>query len=204
MSRLLDHFNRADNTDPGDPPWIQQIHSGAPQSHDIVSNQLKSATSGFCSDYWMETFPRDQEIYCTIIAMPTTGAFRLYGRLASPHTANPTGYELEIDSSNSYLSRVDSPNLTRVLLTVVGVTFANGDGIKLQCNGNLISAWRDTGSGYTMVGSTTDSTYANSGFVGVWSQNDTGVIVDDMFGGAIGGESFVRETMVAHSRGTSW
>jgi len=186
MGVLLDDFNRADNTDPG-ANWIQQIHSAYPQSHDIVSNQCKAATSGWCSDYWFQTYDQDQDAWCTIVQMPTTGAFRVVARIENPQTASPTAYEFEIDASNSYLVRVDAPDYARTTLDVGGVGFANGDGIKIKCEADTITGYRDAGAGWVELCQVTGETYIPAtSYIGIITTNDTGLIIDDFGGGNLG------------------
>ncbi len=176
---MIDDFNRANAGSLG-AAYTADFMAAGYASHDIVSNQCKADAGAFSADYRNdENFGPDVEVFATLIAMPSSGAFRLYARLGSVGTASCFGYELEIDATGSYLVRMDDP-LNRVTIANLGVAFAAGNKAKLECQGSTIRAYRDTGSGFTQIGSVADATYGAAGRIGILTQNDTGVIIDDL------------------------
>src|SRR5258708_29646870 len=56
----------------------------------------------------------------------------------------------------------------------------------MQVTGNTISAWIDTGGGWKLVGSRTDSTYSQAGYIGAELYGGTSRSLDDFGGGTAG------------------
>ena len=183
MSGLLDSFTRADSTSLGT-NWTADILGQFYGSFDIVTNAAKVGSGAYDSNWWnVASFTAAQDVYATIVTMPTT-SFRLYARLANPGTNSCTGYELEIDTTTSYIVRLDTAGV-RVTLLNLSTVFANGNKAKLECSGTTLTAYRDTGAGWVSLGSTTDSYYDRVGYIGMLAQNTTALTVDDFGGGAI-------------------
>jgi len=181
---LLDDFNRADQTSGLlGTDWNVNINAGTHTNHDILVNQCKADAGAFSSNWWTTRFGVDQEASAIIVATPTTGSFRLYARLGDPGTTRAFGYELEITATDSFISKAIAPSFTRTSLLTLGVMFGSGNKARLRCVGTTISAWRDTGSGYTQVGSVTDTAIPTDGYIGIWTENNAVTVIDDFTGG---------------------
>ena len=82
------------------------------------------------------------------------------------------------------IERVDNGAIVNLL--TVNQELAAGDVFLLRVKGSTVEAWRNDGSAWSRLGTTTDSTYAGVGFVGVGMRGTTGR-ADDFGARTIGG-----------------
>ena len=183
---VLDDFDRANG--PLGANWTADITAEGFAMPNIVSNECDMA--GFDSAWWnVESFAADCEVFCTIITNPDNEG-RIYARLADVGTGTGHGYEFAWGGGASGLSRLNGDGGDRTTIVFpTGYAPAVGDRVALTCVGDTISCYKDTGSGWEFVTSGTDSTYTAGGFLGIWSQNNTVMVIDDFGGGEIGAPS---------------
>ena len=75
-----------------------------------------------------------------------------------------------------YLDRID--NSTFVRLLTVSQELAVGDRLLLRVSGSTLEAWLKRGTGWTRLGSATDTTYPSAGHTGVGLRGTTGRLDD--------------------------
>ncbi len=181
VSAVLDSGTAADG--PVSANWTADLTGQGYVLPRYASNRFASdAANGFSSAYWNPTeLGPDWEVFCRVDVLPTV-AFRLYGGVLSPASAGMDGYEVEIDATNMYVTRVD--NQTRVLLDNLGAHgMTAGDWLWLKRIASTLEASRsDDGVTWTLIGTSTDNTYRSPGVVGLLFQNDTAARAS-MFGG---------------------
>jgi len=178
---LLDDFNRADTTlNTGN--WGQLDFVGPGLS--LISNQCGSA-SNFRASYWTTSFAADQEAFCTIQTVGSSGLI-LFLRLVSPLAqASTSAYAVYADFGGSLLQlyRLDPVNSYH-LLASTSVTWGAGDKVGGQIVGSALSAWRAPAAGsWTQVVSATDATYSSGGVIGIEHEN-AATRSDDFSGGS--------------------
>jgi len=195
---VLDSFNRSDGGLGAD--WTSPNVFSGDSSPTILSNVVKAGASVYGSAYWdVATFGPDTEVYLTIPAGATSfSAGFLTARGQNINTGTQAEYQLQFDASAGIdLKRTinDAQSASLLHLTdLLGAGDKVGMCVKTSGNNNIIEVWLDTGSGWTLAGSVTDtnanSTYpiiANAGYIGfsVYGNNLTTRSIDDFGGGTV-------------------
>lgn len=193
---LLDDFNRA-NEDPlsDGGRWTNRIDPVNHNDMQTASNLCAPPTTvGPGSAWWNPNyFGPDVEAYYTVSALTAdNGYLRVFARVIDPRTNGAKGYMVQIN----ILSGTDTTELYRMdsatSFTQIGSTFsANwtaGWKIGLECIGSTITAYQNTGGGWTSIITATDETYPGSGFAAIGGRKDTGSNIgrlDDVYAGTI-------------------
>jgi len=102
--------------------------------------------------------------------------FAVWVDMPSPNTANRNGYEFFLyktgyDLYSAGLLKFVEGVRTDLVAEKANVSFANGSSMAIVDKGSTVSAWINTGSGFTQLMSGTDSTFS-SGKVGVQGQGN--------------------------------
>src|SRR6185436_19111740 len=105
---------------------------------------------------------------------------RLYARLQQPGTSGADGYMLrtlqQTGTDEIYLERITNGTITRLLTITQELTA--GDTLLLRTNGTTLQAWQKTGTTWTQLGTTTDTTYTTPGRVGIGIRGTTARLDD--------------------------
>lgn len=183
---VLDDFNRANVGPPPSASWgATVVFSGVGADHRVISNQVGKANTGFHALYWNTPFGDNEEVFMDVAVLPSVGeqiAFLLV-RLSAPG-GTTDGYGLAIaraagaDTWDFY--RIDDN--AQNLLSGVTQEVAAGDSIGFAIVDDELQAWYKPAAGaWTMLGTETDATYTDGGYIGFESQGN--VARFDNFGG---------------------
>ena len=180
---LLDGFNRA-NESPlsGGGKWSNGVNGSNETGLQLVSGALACSKSTSCASWWNPApYGPDSEVWGTITTLPGTGnQFRLYVRIQQPGSLAVDAYMLRTNqltgTDEVYLERID--NSTFVRLLTVSQELAVGDRLLLRVSGSTLEAWLERGTGWTRLGSATDTTYPAAGYTGVGLRGTTGRLDD--------------------------
>ena len=163
---IIDNFNRAnENPMTG---WANMTTSGL----QVVSNACTTSGAGLNSSYWNTIFTgADCEAYVTIASDPASNrSMYVYVRLTDIGSGTTDGYAIKFNK----LSGTDTLQLIRVdngSETVLGANFTQeltaGNKFGIEIVGSTLTAYVDTGSGWTSLGTRTDSTYSAAGYAGL-------------------------------------
>lgn len=148
-----------------------------------LNNQAAPQGGNFAGAYWSaNVFNADQEAYAT--AGASTGDFYLSARLQSPGLVGLDGYLVTTSFGGTVrIQRYDDSSITQLGPTITQ-SMSSGDKMGIECIDTTISAYVDTGVGWTLIGSRVDSTYNLSGNIGI--EASTGNMrLDDFGGGSI-------------------
>lgn len=141
-----------------------------------------NAGNSFSSSYWTPQYAADQEVFATISAMPVAGDCRLHCRIQNPGIANYTSYHVTFHATNTFLNKTLAG--TRTTLKTYGASwiFAAGDQVGLSVIGDQLQIYKN---GSPLAGDVpfTDTSIVGPGFIGIWSQNDASIRLDDFGGG---------------------
>ena len=185
---ILDNANRADESPPMT-GWGDIV--GGIQ---VVSNAFATSSPGLNISYWDTILTEeDCQVYATIASNPASNrAQYTYARLTDIGASTTDGYALKWNK----LSATDTLQIIRLDNggeTVLGADFTQeltaGNMFGLQIVGDTLTAYINTGSGWTSLGSRTDSTYSAAGYLGLGIASGT---MDDFGGGGLtaGGGAF--------------
>jgi hypothetical protein len=179
---LLDDFNRA-GPDPG-ANWVA-LFSGEPK-FTISGQQAAGPASAYGGAAWnAATFGPDAEVYAT---MNSDVGLNLFARVTNPGTTSISGYSVEFHPNLNavYVYRINKGAYSGVLGGTISATIPRGARVGMRVIGNTISAWVDTGSGWTQLGSRTDTTFTQAGLIGAELYGGTNRTFDNLGGGTTG------------------
>jgi hypothetical protein len=178
---VLDNFNRA-GPDPG-ANW-SSLFSSEPK-FTLSGNQAVGPASSYAAAAWnAASFGPNVEVYAT---MSSDVGVNLFARISNPGGAL-SGYSVEFHPNLSavYIYRITNGAYSGALGGKITASFARGARVGMQVNGSTISAWINTGSGWQNIGSRTDSTYSQAGYIGAELYGGTNRSFDDFGGGTSG------------------
>lgn len=192
---VLDDFNRADG-DPGS-AWTAAFVAADLDKPVIDTNRLKNQSLSATNTgmYWNVQEFVDGEVWMTVpvLPSPSTEDFFLVARVKNTARTGPppssgawSGYQARIlGNGNIFLSKYGGA--TRVDLRSATAVFAAGDSFGIRFEGSTLQLWRKPSAGaWVQVGAdVTDSTYADSGYIGL-EFDDATARADDFGGGAFG------------------
>lgn len=185
-TQVLDDFGRG-NQNPISSPWakLDTGINGITLTGNQVTGRPDLGSSADAASYLATTSGlTDCEGYITVTTAPDAGyEVAVLARAKDVGGANTFDcYQAVWVSTTVQITKV-TDGVAAVLVADHGQP-ALSDGYKLgiRCVGSTISAWIDTGSGFTKVLETTDTSYT-SGYLGLWLVSDT-VLADDFGGGA--------------------
>jgi hypothetical protein len=186
---VLDDFNRtAETTLSQGGAWTSPLISG---DHDLDTNGTQAylvEASGFGDAYRTATCGPDCEVYFTV---PTVGASAealfIWLRIQNPGTAGQDDYTLLITKSAGTdtweFYRGDDLDGT-LLGSAINQEVSTGNQVGFEAIGSTLSAYINTGGGWSLVGSRVDATHGSAGNIGFGVENPTWRI-DDFGGGTI-------------------
>lgn len=182
VNGILNDFNQA-NEGPPITGWAN-IVSGLIVSSNVCAPSGSGNRSGYRTTILTAA---DCEVYATISAVPSANRnMTLLARLHNISGSSIDGYGLRFNK----LSGTDTLQIVRVdggVLTNLGSAISQelvvGNKFGLEIVGGTLTAYVDTGSGWTAVGSATDSTYSVAGYLGI-DIGGTGTL-DDFGGGEL-------------------
>ena len=183
---ILDDFNR---TDEGPPPSSNWSNITGLSGWEVFSNQIRPEGTTAVGGFWTDTtFGADCLAFVTVATKPSDGnSVALFVRAQEVgSTSTLDGYQLIVSSSSGtdtwYLySTTNGSNSS--IASSISQELNSGDKILLSAVGTTITAYLDTGSGWTQVITGTDSTYSSAGYLGIAGQNTTQTVRLDDFGG---------------------
>jgi hypothetical protein len=172
-----DNFNRADGGVGAN--WTALQNSGAVASgHEVASNQVRGAASGFCYSRWnADVFNADH--YSQAVGVNIATGFYLGPMVRMPASGAVEGYWWMVNAGGTgTLYRVDGGLFTSVQASVP--LPADASVVKLTATGTGLALYDDG----VQVGTTaTDATYA-SGSAGICNLRDVPIaLMDDWEGG---------------------
>ena len=180
---VLDTFSGSDEN-PITTNWTTPLFSGG-QTLKIASNRL--ATDGFGAAWYdVKQFGPDQEAAFTVITKPADNeVFNIYVRLQNPGILNQVNGFLvraqALAGTDQFLiRRVDNDAATTI--ATINQEFNANDQIGIRAIGDHLSLWQNTGTGWTLLGSVTDTAYALGGYLGAAIQGTT-CMLDELRGG---------------------
>lgn len=190
---ILDNFNRANEGPPPSSNWTADTLNVGVTGHSVVSNQCVAA-SGSSHTWWnASTFGPDQEAFATWSQVGAAGFVGFHMRIQSPGTSSGDAYEcVFFQNGTIQVVRVIDAYTSEVTLLNDSIATPNdGDKVGVEVIGSgatvTIRMLKDTGSGWTEVG-TVDDTGATritaSGNIGLLG-GDTDDIADDFGGGTV-------------------
>ena len=190
-SPTLDDFNRPDEL-PVSGGWSGAVgvNGSAEGCLKVVSNQLASNKTTTCTGWRSNTqYGPDTEVWTKIGVLP--GARQPHPPEGPPAAGRRHGlrrlhaaHEPTLRSDEVALERIDNGVFVRLLTLDHELTA--GDTLLLRVSGSIIEAWHNDGASWSRIGTTSDSTYAGPGYVGIGLRGLTGRL-DDF--GARGGSS---------------
>lgn len=191
-TNVLDNFTRADGALGAD--WAEiAIEAGALT---IVSGEAVTASAGTrTGSYWeADTFGADVECFATLVDPGVTSSLidrsmYLWVRATDLDTTSPNGYHCKVSwfrfSSGRTVINTVSAALYKVvsgsysLLATTATSIPAGVRFGVRASGSALSVWRDSGSGWAQILSTSDSTFSSGGRIGLSLDDFTA----DAFGG---------------------
>lgn len=187
---VLDTFDRANSTTTIGSSWTP-LESGATKDRGISSNQAYDPDGVYSWIYWNAAqYGPDCEAYVTIVIWSTqddthTVMLRLKDMTQDAYTFD--GYQLKayiFGADTLALVRIDNSVSTQLGATI-STTLAAGHKVGLSAVGATLTAYQDSGSGFVSMGTRTDATYANAGYLGFYTPGDTAWRQDDFGGGTL-------------------
>lgn len=188
---VLDSFDRA-NENPLNTNW-DVLKLGQSECR-VVSNVVRAPSAAVGYSYWASNnFGPNTEVYATVVKRPVPGEqIAFYVRLASPNSAAMQGYKVAFQrSATAFQCTIKIIRLTGnneiILLTHTDAEiWADNDQIGCSCIGTQIHVWhRPKDSVWRVIEGLTDTTYPNSGNLGIEISDLTndGTALDEVGGG---------------------
>ena len=196
---LLDDFNRADEDPLGNGNWTGPFFGSEPDLQ-ILSNVV-AANAAASNSYWSaSTFGPNSELHFTRTTEVAAGQSFGFGiRLVNIGAATTDGYlGIHVETGTDFFRylRLDDGVSTQVG-SDQSIELAAGDDIGLDIFGTTMTAYYNTGGGWTAVTSVTESTYTAAGNIGIRLSDTTGRI-DDFGGGTIYALSKIHQLEMAN------
>jgi len=164
-----DDFNRANNSDPG-PNWAEITSAFR---YEIASNQLICPNSNQ-PILWTTALPSNNYFAQVTIAVKDIHAASKQEIIVRSENGALTGkyYRVGPAGTGIIIERFDGSLST---IASAAVSFVNGDVLKVTCNGNVISGYKNG----TLAVTITDTAQP------VWDGRYTGMYTDSPFGWAV-------------------
>lgn len=179
---LLTTFNGADE----DPlseggTWVDGIQAGVPAVRRVANEADTQAAGGDCQACYDTAFAADQEVYATILEVPSAGqGVAVWFGIIDNNTAGVDAYLVYYDSGNFGIAKCVNGTVSG-LGTATSKTPAVGHKIGGRRIGTTIQAWYFNGTSWSLDQSVTDSSVTGSGRLGI--ELNGGGRFDDFGGG---------------------
>jgi hypothetical protein len=182
---ILDNFNRVNGGLGSSWMALTDPRDGAPISIVSAHAQVGTGSNGWGSASWAARLGNDEEVYAT--AGNATEVW-LAARASNPGTSSFSAYQLQWTTAGQLrFYRTSGTVNAQVGSTLSAAAPATGRKVGLRVQGPTLTAYVDSGSGFTAVGSATDSSIAGGSYVGIDMKR--GGIFDDFGGGSLAAES---------------
>ncbi len=196
VTPLLDDFNRSNANGPPGPSWSHTVIASSSATSDLAINGQRATgvVNANGADFWNpKTFGPDSEAWVTVAVRPTVDqdSISLGVRIQGPTAAATAGgYQAY------YVYRSKPPDQYKIMLRPIGQaggvilasangpTLSPGDTLLFRAIGSTLELWRETGTTWTRILTTTDSTISNAGYL-MLSARNTAVRVDNFGGGTL-------------------
>lgn len=180
LTPILDNFNRT-NEGPPMTGWTD-IYNGLK----VVSNQAKGNIADFnVSNYTVGGTYLDAEAYITVVTVGGASQDLYLGVRMQTPISNEYGYFIYLKKSDNTLKLLRGQSGPDAILSSVSQTVSNGDSIGISVVGSAIKGYYKAAAGsWTLVTSTTDTTYPLAGGIEI-SENGTTYVLDNLGGGSI-------------------
>lgn len=193
---VLDNFNRADTLDLSttNPSWEgTTLFSHATCA--ISSNQVSHSGNTNQNQLWSGSF-QDAECFLTLNDILGNSGNRVaVGVRFTGSGSTPNGYYVLYNHTTGQISL--AKYVSGASTTIAGptnITISNGSKIGISAIGTTITAWADTGSGWTSVLSVTDTSHSAAGKLWLYIRwGGSGNWFADDFGGG----TYVPQSSVA-------
>jgi RHS repeat-associated protein/uncharacterized repeat protein (TIGR01451 family) len=204
-TEVLDDFNRADQGPPPGANW-SETHVVLEQ-FEVVDQAAQNAGDQFCSNHWnVDTFGPDSEAFFTLSSIPQDpySSVGLWLRLTGIDEMSPDGYAVTYIANGSIVAyRFDDGSYVQIGSSLYQ-SLSPGDRFGARMVGDTISIYVDTGSGWNVIGTITDSTYASAGYIGLicYAYQATSTWAVDDFGGGTVSAGLLADFSAAPLTGT--
>jgi fibronectin type 3 domain-containing protein len=179
----LDSFDRANENPLSDSgKWVNGVNGSVETGLFVTSNVVACSKTSTCTAWRQNAqFGPDAEAWARLSTPPgDNNQLRLYVRLREAGTATYDGYMLRTNqlpgTDEVYLERVDNGTIVR--LSTASQELAAGDVLLLRAVGSSLEAWRKSGSAWSRLATTADSTYAAACYTGLGLRGTTGRLDD--------------------------
>jgi hypothetical protein len=186
---LLDDFNRPDNSGPPGPSWSHLIVSATTASNDfrIVGGRITGIANSN-ADYWnVQPFGPDCEAWVTVAVKPSSDGdtVALGLRFQNPQLSTANGYQgyfYNKTGTDTYQIGKRTNGSFSALASVTGPELQAGDRLLFRASGSTLELWLQHANSWTLVLTTSDSSYAGAGYLTLTGRN-TVERLDDFGGG---------------------
>lgn len=176
---LLDAFNRADAGDLGS-YWVNNFASQGLSGLKVSSNQCIPVTPLTTAGAAAWIYPLGSAAEAWVTNAHQSGTNRLYVRLTTlDATAN--GYNLQWDGANMQFNILNA-GTSSLLGSSWSQTITDGDKVGIRISDSTLTAWVDTGSGWQMIQTLSDTTYTSGAYISMLAFG-ANQIFDDFGGG---------------------
>jgi hypothetical protein len=193
VTKLLDDFNRTNNTGPPSTNWTRMpLAPTGTTTNLLLSGQQAAATASNSADFWNAAqFGPAAEDWVTVAAKPAGDSepVILGLRVQSASATTASGY------FGYFINRSTGTDQYKITIRVNGVdagTLASatgpelspGDRLLFRANGPSLELWRGSGGTWTLLLTATDTRITGAGSLALWTRN-TVVRLDDFGGGTL-------------------
>ncbi|MDQ6605584.1 MAG: hypothetical protein M3Z06_03455, partial [Actinomycetota bacterium] len=196
VTSLLDNFNRPNTVGPPSPSWSHTViaSTSATSNLGLMGQQATGTSNANGADYWNpQTFGPNSEAWITVTARPTVDqdSLSLGLRIQNPGSASTSGgyqayYIYHRTSSSQYriVLRASGQPASVILTSANGPTLSPGDQLLFRAIGSTLELWRKSGTTWTRMLNTTDTTITGAGYL-MLSARNTAVRLDNFGGGTL-------------------
>lgn len=181
---ILDNFNRADeplNTRQNWGPLLQGFVNGS-----VLTTGFRSVSFAEAANAWaLPIGSADQELYCTVVIRPdASGNVRLFVRTTDVNTGTENGYVGQF-TRTAWSIDVFTDGAITSTITSGSYSLQDGDSIGIAITGSTIELYHKPSAGaWTLLGSTTDTTWTNGGIGFYVNDPAKAAVLDDVGGGS--------------------
>lgn len=188
FTNTLDDFNRANENPIANGTWGGQLFVGD-ANIELLSNQARGTGASTGGNHgWLTQYGPDCEVYLEIVSISGEDSVQVFARL-SAIGGSFTGYSVRARAgatNNLLVLRWDAGSPT--IIATLPQTVSDGDCFGLRLVDDLIEVYyKDVSisSDWFLLGDVTDASYADAGYLGLYTFNNVNVI-DNFGGGTVG------------------
>lgn len=165
--------------------WTSNPDGAASGVFKIVSNRMVADTVTAWM-YYTPTYGNDNEIFCTLSALPAAGKYLDFEvRVGTVGSAGIDYYGCYVADGIAHMYRFVNDVASSDLLQVTVPAWTAGIGLGLQCVGSSITLWHQTSASaqWTQVGGITDTTITTGTRIGL-ATDSTATQLSNVGGGS--------------------